>query len=494
MATSSEEWRGPQGPERSRIPHPEPQVLKRADRRGTPLGLAEEELFERIGWFIRLRWLAALGVAGVLVGAWYLLGVRFSARELALVLVALLFSNMVFALVANLMQKQRTVSTARIVLFANAQISLDLVALALLIHFGGGVENFFIMFFVFHMIIASELLSPFHAYLQATLAAFLVNGISWLEYLGVLPHHALRGLFPTPAAPEMSTLYQDWLYVFMVSTVTTATLYIAVYMATSIASRLRAREHDLERAYRRLQAVDSEKSYFIRRAGHGLRSPLAAIQSLLRLVTEGFAGERARALIGRAVRRTDELIALVNDLLRYSRLQAQTEPEARQPVSFDTVASDAADALRPLADEKGIVLEVAVQPTTVLGDPESLNDLVTNLISNAVKYTPQGGSVRVRLTREERWARLEVADTGIGIPLDAREQLFEEFYRAPNAKALDPGGTGLGLSIVRRVVTMHGGDISVESIPGAGTTFRVRLPLSERPLSEDTGWPPPETP
>jgi signal transduction histidine kinase len=462
-----------------------------------PRELAEEELFERIGWFIRLRWLAVLGAAVVLLTAWYLLGVRFSAGHLATVLLAVLFYNAVFALVANLMQKQRRVTTTLIVRFANVQISMDLIALALLIHFGGGAENFFVTFFIFHMIIASELLSPAHAYLQATLATLLVNGICWLEYFGLLRHHELRGLFPTLPTAEVSRLYQDWLYVFMVTSVMTVTLYISAYMASSIASRLRAREQDLERAYRRLQAVDSEKSYFIRRAGHGLRSPLSAIQSLLRLVADGFAGEageRARGLISRAIRRTDELIALVNDLLRYSRLQAQTEPEARQPVSLDTVVSDTADSLRPLADEKGLSLTVTAEPTTVLGDPENLNDLVTNLISNALKYTPSGGSVRVRLARDEKWARLEVSDTGIGIPLEAREQLFEEFYRAPNAKALDPGGTGLGLAIARRVVTMHGGDIGVESTPGVGTTFRVRLPVSEQPGPLDTGWPPPETP
>lgn len=460
------------------------------------MSLAEQELFERVGWFIVLRWLAVLAASLTLVVAWYGLGLRFAVRPLVTVLLSILFYNAVFALFAKVVRDRRTVTARLIVVFVNVQIAMDLVALALLIHFGGGVENFFIVFFVFHMIIASELLSPLNAYLQATLAAALVNGVCWLEYLGVIAHHGLVGLFPVSGAGGPG-LHRDGLYVFMVSSIITATLYISVYMASSIAARLRAREGDLERAYRRLQALDSEKSYFMRRAGHGLRSPLAAVQSLLRLVAEGFAGEageRSRELINRAIRRTEQLIDLVNDLLRYSRLQAVNELETRQHVSLEALLADTVESLRPLADEKGLSLEVSAQPATVLGDPENLADLANNLISNAIKYTPAGGRVEVRLWQEGEWVRLDVSDTGIGIPPEALDYVFEEFYRAGNAKAVEPGGTGLGLAIAKRVVTVHGGSIWVTSEPGSGSTFSVRLPASERPAPAGTGWPPPETP
>ena len=460
------------------------------------MSLAEQELFERVGWFITLRWLAVLAAALTLVVAWYGLGLRFSVRPLVTVILSVLFYNAVFALFAKVVQDRRTVTARLIVIFVNVQISMDLVALALLIHFGGGVENFFIMFFVFHMIIASELLSPRNAYLQATLGALLINGVFWLEYLGVFPHHGLAGLFRGAGFSGFTGLYRDGLYVLMVSSIITAMLYISVYMASSIAARLRAREGDLERAYRRLQALDSERTYFMRRAGHGLRSPLAAVQSLLRLVAEGFtgeAGERARQLIARAIRRTDQLIDLVNDLLRYSRLQAVSELEARQHVSLEALLTDTAESLQPLADEKGVSLEVSVEPATVLGDPEDLAEMASNLIGNAIKYTPAGGRVQVRLRPEGEWVRLEVSDTGIGIPPEALEYIFEEFYRAGNAKSVEPGGTGLGLAIVKRVVAVHHGSIWATSTPGAGSTFSVRLPASERPAPPGTGWPPPET-
>jgi len=470
--------------------------MARAQRMPDDLGLVEQELFDRVGWFIRLRWAAVLGAALSLLVAWYVVGVRFAVKPVVTILLAVLFYNILFALFSEMVRKQSTVTVHLIRMFVNVQISIDLVALACLIHFTGGVENIFIMFFVFHMIIASELLSPLNASLQATLAALLVNAICWLEYLGVLPHHALIGLFPNAEFSGLA-LHQDARFVFTVSFVTTATLYLSVFLASSIADRLRARERDLERAYRRLQAVDSEKSYFMRRAGHGLRSPLAAIQSLLRLVADGIAGEadeRARELITRAMRRSDELIALVNDLLRYSRLQAAAELFAPESVSLDTVVTDTVDTLRPLADEKGVSLEMEAEPVTVLGDPEDLGDLVSNLLGNAIKYTPEGRSVRLALWSEPPWARLDVVDEGIGIPTDAVDHVFEEFYRAPNAKALEPGGTGLGLAIVKRIVNVHGGDIWVASTPEEGTTFSVKLRLSERTDERRRAWLFPEVP
>ncbi len=170
-----------------------------------------------------------------------------------------------------------------------------------------------------------------------------------------------------------------------------------------------------------------------------------------------------------------------------------TEPEARQHVSLEALLADTVAVLQPLADEKGLSLEVSAQPATVLGDPEDLGDLVANLVGNAIKYTPEGGEVRVRLWQEEEWVRLEVSDTGIGVPPEARQHIFEEFYRASNAKSVEPGGTGLGLAIVKRVVTVHGGEVGLTSTPGTGSTFSVRLPASEQPTEPTTGWPPPET-
>jgi signal transduction histidine kinase len=148
-------------------------------------------------------------------------------------------------------------------------------------------------------------------------------------------------------------------------------------------------------------------------------------------------------------------------------------------VDLRAVAAEAVDRLRPVAAGKGLSLEYEQpgDPLTVFCDPADLDRIVGNLVGNAVKYTARG-HVRVSLARAEGRVRLEVADTGIGIPREALPSLFNEFYRASNAKAAGESGTGLGLAIVRLLVTRYGGEISVASQEGEGTTMTVTLPAS----------------
>ena len=174
------------------------------------LSLAEQELFDRVGWYIRLRWLALLAVALTLLVAWYGLGLRFAVWPLVAVILTAFFYNAVFALFAKMVRDRRTVTPRLIVVFANVQIAMDLLALGVFIHFAGGVVTLRIMLFLIPIIMAAELLPLPNAYLQATFAALLVNGVCWLEYLGVLHHHELVGLFPGPAARTGNGLHQEF--------------------------------------------------------------------------------------------------------------------------------------------------------------------------------------------------------------------------------------------------------------------------------------------
>jgi signal transduction histidine kinase len=116
-------------------------------------------------------------------------------------------------------------------------------------------------------------------------------------------------------------------------------------------------------------------------------------------------------------------------------------------------------------------------PITVMGDAEAIREVVDNLVGNAIRYTPQGGRIEVVLAEAEDSAVLEIKDTGIGIEPRDQGRIFERFYRADKHRSSEAGGTGLGLSIVKNVAVAHGGDVSVESVPGRGSTFRVRIPL-----------------
>lgn len=235
-------------------------------------------------------------------------------------------------------------------------------------------------------------------------------------------------------------------------------------------------------AYQMLEEMDREKSRFVRTATHELRSPINVTESLLTALGSGYVGQLAPEhvdVVNRALKRVQALKSLVNDLLDLAAGKALAKPTERRRVPLGALVAEVCEPFQVRAAAKGIALKVEppAGPLEVLADPADLDRIVTNLVANAVKYTVAGG-VTVSMTVEEGYARLAVADTGIGIPAESIPQLFQEFYRAKNAKALHETGTGLGLTIVRDLVDRYGGRVTVESKEGEGTTFTVVLPLA----------------
>ena len=234
-------------------------------------------------------------------------------------------------------------------------------------------------------------------------------------------------------------------------------------------------------AYELLAQLNQEKSKFARITTHELRAPAQVTQSLLTALADGYAGPLTTAqadLVSRARRRLERLQALVDDLLDLAAGKADVRHAERRPVSLSAMTAEVAARFEARAREKGLrlTIEVSRVPLNVFSEPADLDRILTNLVGNAVKYTP-GGSVTVRLSEEAGFGQLQVTDTGIGIAADALPHVFEEFYRAKNAKAVEEAGTGLGLAIVKDLVERYGGRIEVRSTEGQGTTFTVLLPL-----------------
>ncbi len=234
------------------------------------------------------------------------------------------------------------------------------------------------------------------------------------------------------------------------------------------------------KAYRLLADLDRDKSKFLRITTHELRSPVRVTESLLMTLGDGFVGTltpEQTEVLQRAQRRLASLHELIDDLLDLAAGKADMGQVQPKTVDLRAVAAEAVDRLRPVAAGKGLSLEYEQpgDPMAVFCDPADLDRIVGNLVGNAVKYTARG-HVRVSLARADGSVRLEVADTGIGIPREAMPHLFNEFYRAANAKAAGESGTGLGLAIVKLLVTRYGGEITVDSEEGRGTTMVVDLP------------------
>jgi signal transduction histidine kinase len=226
-------------------------------------------------------------------------------------------------------------------------------------------------------------------------------------------------------------------------------------------------------AARRVEAMRRD---FVADASHELKTPAAAIQAAAETVEGAVADdpESAARFAGQVRRDAARLAGIVSDLLDLSRLEV--ERPAPDPVRLDEVVGEEIERLRSTAD--GVRIESAVDPVTVRGTRDDLALLVRNLLDNAVRYSPEEGRVRVRLSKRHGRAVLEVEDTGIGIPGRDLPRIFERFYRVDRARSRETGGTGLGLSIARHVAERHGGGIEAESELGRGSTFRVTLPIS----------------
>jgi signal transduction histidine kinase len=236
-------------------------------------------------------------------------------------------------------------------------------------------------------------------------------------------------------------------------------------------------------AYELLAGLDRDKSQFVRTVTHKLRSPVQVSQNLLALLEQGHVGQLAPEqadLVTRARRRIEFLETLVEDLLDLAAGKAPLESRVeRHPVPLGPLLHEVAGRFSATAVSKGLTLrlEADEDDIRVKADARDLDRVVNNLVGNAVRYTSQG-EVVVELGRDSDVARIVVRDSGIGIPASAMPRLFEEFFRAPNAKAVEQHGTGLGLAIVKTLVQRHHGSIDVQSIEGRGTTVVVRLPLA----------------
>lgn len=247
-------------------------------------------------------------------------------------------------------------------------------------------------------------------------------------------------------------------------------------------------------AYQTIESLGATKDAFIRVFTHELRSPVSVIRSLLQTILAGYASEvspQTRDIIERAIRRVDFLRKLIDDLLDLAHGRVpEVSGEITAPVELEGVVDRVVKRFEVPAREASVTLEWH-QPgtsgdgpergTLVRATVEGLDRIFNNLLSNAVKYTPAGGKVIVTLSKTGKEACITVEDTGIGIPESAMPSLFEEFYRAPNARSIEREGTGLGLAIVRATLEHFGGHISVKSQLDHGSCFTVTLPIIEAP-------------
>lgn len=449
----------------------------------------EATLLQRVQYFINFRWIAAAGIAAVALFAKLVLMI-----ELPLLMVLLLAAALALYNFGLLVYSRRMVGRAEPTLlkkargFIQLQGFIDLVALTALIHFTGGIENPFIFYYVFHILIAGVLLPYRSAYLLTSVAALLIVGLAGLEYFGIIPHRHLYGFLPFE-------IYHRGPTVLGVLFALITTLYVCTYIATSIAGELRKRQREvavlkdkylmnikeLEETNRKLVELDRLRTHFLAIASHDLKAPLAAVQSYLGVILGGFVGdvsERQRVMLERSSMRLTELLNLINDILDATRIETGQIVQEMEMIELGSVIENALENVRSQAEHKGLRLEcdLADRLPRIKASARRLGQVLTNLLSNAVQFTPSGGEIKLSVKDLQAEIEVTVQDTGVGITPEDLPRIFEAFYRS---KGVETKGAGLGLAIAQKIVEAHGGRIWAESPDpqtGKGSVFTFTLP------------------
>jgi PAS domain S-box-containing protein len=231
--------------------------------------------------------------------------------------------------------------------------------------------------------------------------------------------------------------------------------------------------------------VDRMKTEFVSLVSHELRTPLTSIKGFTEMVLDGDAGEineEVEEFLTIVYNNAERLVALVNDLLDISRIESGRIRLKLEPVALNEIVQTVTATMQQKIREKGQTLTASVEPGAVMvvGDRDKLVQVLTNYVSNAYQYSPEGASIRIEITRQGDHARVAVIDNGYGISAEDQQQLFTKFYRVDNSMTREVGGTGLGLSIVKQIIELQGGEVEVESAPGEGSTFSFTAPLAEQ--------------
>ena len=470
------------------------------DRPPPELPIEERELMQGLRQFIALRWVAVVGIITTTLIAQGVFGVQFPIWPVIVVSIAVALYNVLFLVLNRRINQleQRAEGLARKTRrYAYAQIMADLVALTVLLHFTGGVENPFFLYYIFHVTFTSILLPAGGSYLVSGMAVALFAALVLGEYAGLIPHVELVGFVPPG-------LYRQPAYVAAVLFAFVTALGLLTIGATLIVGESRKRRQEvvtlkdqlaaeareLEAANARLRELDQMKNFFIGVAAHDLKSPLDAVGSMLNVILGGYAGElveRQRTMLERANLRIEELATQVDDFLDVSLIESGRMVVETESTQLLDVVDRCLEDVAVLVREANVEVTVGIPDALpqIQGSPGRLRQVLTNLVTNAVKFTPAGGRVTIRVIDRPKYLQVDVIDTGVGISPEDLPYVFETFYRAKKSKAIK--GTGLGLTIARRIVEEHGGRIWVESPiteNQRGSKFSFTLPksLSKRSL------------
>ena len=394
----------------------------------------------------------------------------------------LLYNSVCYRVARIIHQRMDENTTTRsLMVFTYLQVGLDYASIFLLVHFSGGATSPLIFFFFFHIIFAAILLPEKSSVIFAGLAAAGMILMAFLDWNELITSNALCFKGDQLSLPE-KLWYLNAKLVFFV-----AAIFITAISTSVIMKILKRQIIENAMFYDQAEQLTEERWRFMRKASHNLRAPLAAVMSMLEVLRDDYFGSLSpaqREHLRRIHRRTRTMADMLETLMAIAKSRAQTRITVPTPMLVSEIAGRINRTFEDRALQKGIGLKITVpeELSDTYADLEVLEPILENLVSNAIKYT-YTGEVRVSFEVQGRFLKITVADTGIGIPENDKSHLFEEFFRARNAKTVEEIGTGLGLAFVKETVSQRNGRIEWESKEGEGTRFDIYLPLGNESVA-----------
>jgi len=433
-------------------------------------------------WFISIRYVVAGAVAVFALVMQYVFKIGFGQNQVwAMVLISasLFFVNILYGFVDAKGFIKNEVSKFNPLHFAFNQIVLDLLAIALLSYYTGGIESPFYFFFVFHMIIGSMILPGTVVYTLSGVSVLYIGMVSFLELNGIIEHHNFGSLLGTP-------LYNNTRYIIVFVTAYGIMIFVSVFLSNNITSAHYRRSQELKMTLDKLSQAEKMKMKYTMGVVHEIKTPIVAVQSNIDIILQGYAGEipkSAKDRISRARARSEEAIHIINDVLNISKLKL-LENVNKEDIDIAELITGLYKKRGVQAKTSGVELKLTdrrAEPKPVKVDRGLFELALSNIIGNAIKYNTHNGIVESIIEEREGDTFLTVADNGIGIPEEDKNKMFREFYRSTNAKQKGVEGTGLGLSVVKEIIEHHGGDIwfkspsRLQSEGRRGTEFTILI-------------------
>jgi signal transduction histidine kinase len=427
-------------------------------------------LRERLAWYINLRWLAVIAILVCVPVSSDILDFNLPYSQIITIAVLILTINIIYFFIARYYPFRNEYQELN---FAELQIILDLVMISFLIHYSGGIGNPFYFLYIVHVILSGILFPGIVLpYFNAVLAAALLTMWTFAEYFNFIDSYYLRTDIVSLSIiiTSLSAFY--------------ITNFAGIYIINNFMKGYRALKSVIDEKNIMLEQSMRERNKAFRYAAHELKSPVIAVQSSLEVIKDLYSDElrpEVKEMVLKAENRSSQILNMIKEMIAITQYTLGMEKPDFKEVIFSEWLQSEVSQHNSYALKKNINLQykTSLISPTVRIDIAGMNKVISNLVNNALRYTPPGGTVLVESFYGIEKIGFRVEDNGIGIEENDLTKIFDEFYRAKNAKEMERIGTGLGLNLVKEIVEYYKGEINVSSIPGKGSRFVVSFPLEK---------------